>query len=206
MEKDEHCAGVKLKTAGKIYSVGLEGGRIHVAGLSFAYSPEAFVQTHPDQSDAIYRKIVEHVKSGRVLDLYGGIGVTACLVAREGATVTSVELNQAAVRLAKRNFAENGLKFGEFWCGDVLQYLKQCDWSEVDTIIANPPREGIAAEALQLIAESKKKLLLVSCMPTTLARDVKLLVQAGYCLEWVQAYDMFPQTTHFETVAYLKGA
>jgi 23S rRNA (uracil1939-C5)-methyltransferase len=209
MQKDLHCAGVKLKTAANCETIGLKEGSISVSGLSFTYSPEAFVQTHPDQSEAIYTKIVEFVESRkgqkpqRILDLYGGIGVTASLLAREGARVTSVELNREAVNLAKRNFAANGLHQGKFWCGDVAVYLRQHDLAQFDLIIANPPREGISPKALKLIAASKKELLLISCMPTTLARDIKLLSQDGYQLHWVQGYDMFPQTTHFETIAVL---
>lgn len=205
LHNDPQCSGVKLKTAAKTYSIGAEEGNITVAEMKFAYSPEAFVQTHPDQSEAIYQKILQHLrtkKRKRVLDLYGGIGVTASLIAKEGVAVTSVELNRAAVELAKRNFAANALREGEFLCADVSNYLKKNSLNPFDLIIANPPREGIAPEALKLLAESKTDILLISCMPTTLARDLKLLVEAGYSLEWVEGYDMFPQTSHMETVAY----
>jgi 23S rRNA (uracil1939-C5)-methyltransferase len=204
MTVDSACAGVKLKSAGKTRVVGETEGTIQVAGMTFSYSPDAFVQTHPDRSEAIYRKIVEHVRSTskkRVLDLYGGIGVTACLVAKEGAQVTSVELSKGAVELARRNLKQLA---GESICADVAAYLRNRDLSPFDLIIANPPREGIAPEPLKLLAASGKDILLISCMPTTLARDIKILVSSGYSLEWIEGYDMFPQTTHLETVAFMR--
>ncbi len=207
LHKDPQCAGVKLKTAANIFSSGADLGKISISGLSFAYSPEAFVQTHPDQSEAIYQKIAEHLESQHpknVLDLYGGIGVTASLAARQGSKVTSVELNQTAVKLAKANFQANELQHGTFWCGDVLKYLKTNSLKQFDLIITNPPREGMDRSVVQLLAESKKPLLIISCMPTTLARDIKVLVQSGYSLDTIQGYDMFPQTTHLETIATLK--
>lgn len=207
LRDDPHCAGVKLKSLGKCHTVGAEEGTLSFAGMTFFYSPDAFVQTHPDQSAAIYQKIssvLQNEKRKHILDLYGGIGVTACLIAREGAKVTSVELSRGAVELAKRNFQQNLLENGEFICADVAHYLKKCKFSDFDLIIANPPREGIAPEPLKQIAESKKDILMISCMPTTLARDLKVLASAGYSLKWVQGYDMFPQTTHLETIAYLK--
>lgn len=206
MLKDPLCAGVKLKTAREILSSGADLGTIAISGLNFAYSPEAFVQTHPDQSEAIYQTIAENFQSLRpkkVLDLYGGIGVTASLAAREGIEVTSVELNSTAVKLAKSNFQANGLRKGTFWCGDVLKYLKTNKFNQFDMIITNPPREGMDRAVVQMLAASRKPLLIVSCMPTTLARDIKILVESGYKLESIQGYDMFPQTTHFETVAFL---
>ncbi len=207
MTLDDNCAGVKLKSAGKTRVIGETEGTLRIAGMDFIYSSEAFVQTHPDRSEAIYHKIVEHVRitsKKRILDLYGGIGVTACLVAGEGAAVTSVELSKGAVQLAQRNLKLNGAKEGESICADVADFLRKRDLSAYDLVIANPPREGIAPEPLQLLAASGKEILLISCMPTTLARDIKILVASGYSLEWVEGYDMFPQTTHLETVAYLR--
>lgn len=209
LRDDPCCQGVKLKTLKGSFSEGNTVGTLNLEGIHFNYSPEAFVQTHPDQSRAIYEKIVETVKSlpgtKRVLDLYGGIGITAGLIANRGLSVTSVELNRTASALAKQNFKNNGLAGGTFVCGDVVQFLQKNPLSPFDLIIANPPREGISPEALKELSRSKKALLLISCMPSTLARDVKFLRdEGGYKLEWVQGYDMFPQTTHFETIAFMR--
>lgn len=206
MQKDPMCAGVKLKTATKIFTTGADLGTITISDLKFTYSPEAFVQTHPDQSEAIYHAIAKNLQNLRpkkVLDLYGGIGVAACLAGKEGIEVTSVELNSTAVNLAKNNFRDNGLRKGTFWCGDVLKYLKANNLNQFDMILTNPPREGMDRAVVQMLAASLKPILIISCMPTTLARDIKILVESGYKLESVQGYDMFPQTTHFETIAFL---
>ncbi len=125
-------------------SVGEVTGEISVEGLRFRYSPEAFVQTHPDQSHAIYTKIVEHLKAVyqkelQVLDLYGGIGITAALVAKEKGKVVSVELNKNGSTLARENFKLNQLTGGDFFCGTVESYLKNKSLDLFHLIIANPP-------------------------------------------------------------------
>lgn len=208
LQEDPCCRGVKLKTQNGSFSEGDVVGTLTLKELRFDYSPEAFVQTHPDQSRAIYEKIIGTVQSlpgvKHVLDLYGGIGITAGLIAKEGIFVTSVELNRTASSLARENLKNNGLKGGTFVCGDVVPFLQKGPLSSFDLVIANPPREGISLVVLKELSRSQKPLLLISCMPSTLARDLKFLKdEGGYKLEWVQGYDMFPQTTHFETIAFM---
>ncbi len=141
----------------------------------------------------------------RALDLYCGIGISSLLLARKGCRVVGVDANEEAVRLAAANAKKNNVAHTSFLKAnveDVLESLLKKEKPEL--VIINPPREGLSPGAVRMLtAAPPQKLIYISCMPPTLARDIKLLAQAGYQLQSVQGYDMFPQTAHVETVAVL---
>lgn len=176
-----------------IYS-GKKENIFDVAGLKFEYSDKAFVQAHPTQSVRLYSDLVAQVGTQRVLDLYCGIGVTSLLMAKNGADVLGVEGNPEAIRLAKINSKTNSLSV-KWLVADVNEVATQlCESYQPDLIVANPPRTGINKPVL-----NAKNIFYISCMPSTLARDLAILVKQGYRIDACQPYDMFPQTTHVET-------
>lgn len=179
-----------------------------ISDLNIAYSPMVFVQSHPEQSEHIYHQIEALTQScgaKSVLDLYCGIGVTSLLLEKQGATVVGIESNPQAIVLAKQNARNNDCKNVTFECADVAKVIRQIVKQKFDLVILNPPRIGSDAHTLEAIASAKPAhIVYVSCMPATLARDLSMLCGFGYNIEAVRAYDMFPQTTHVETVVLLR--
>jgi tRNA/tmRNA/rRNA uracil-C5-methylase (TrmA/RlmC/RlmD family) len=142
----------------------------------------------------------------RVLELYAGIGNFGLLIAREGALVTLVEGNRLALADARENAKVNHIGHCRFRLMSAEAMLGASAGGEYDLVILDPPRTGLSKEALAgLLRLGPSRILYVSCDPATLARDLRATVAAGYRVARIQAYDMFPQTMHIETVVELVG-
>lgn len=205
--KDHPCIiGILATAPGQSLQFGTLIASCQIGQLSCTFTPLTFIQNHPEQSLNIYKAIEsvgKELKPKSVLDLYCGIGISSMLLAHSGARVTGVELNPESVRLAQSNAENNRIKNTKFIVGDVEKVLKQLlQQAPLDLIIVNPPREGLAPQVTKLLAEQPaQQLLYISCMPSTLARDLQLLCKNEYQLSSVKAFDMFPQTVHVETLA-----
>ncbi len=183
---------------------------IPIEELNFTFSPKAFIQNHPEQSSNIYRSICTHAKKierGNLLDLYCGIGVSSLLLAKQGFNVTGTEASGPAIQLAKINAKQNKVSNIRFVKGDVATVLKaQLEKEKPIAAIVNPPREGLSKHVVETILNSPPATLIyVSCMPPTLARDLKLLCLKTYDVHHIELYDMFPQTAHVETLIVLRS-
>ena len=180
-----------------------------IENLSFIHSPQAFVQNHPEQSANIYQSICKHTDNlpkGNALDLYSGIGVTSLLLAKQGFNVTATEMNGSAVQLAKLNAKNNRISNVVFHKKDVEAVIAS-QLKERNPVLAiiNPPREGVALSTIEAILKAPPAVFIyISCMPPTLARDLKLLCKDTYNIDSIETYDMFPQTAHVETLVVLK--
>lgn len=164
-------------------------------GMELEATPEAFVQAHPEMMEKLYRAILAIASPfPAVLDLYCGIGAITLLLARQGLHVHGVDTNQRAISLAHQNAKHNGLR-ATFSCMDAAKALP----TQAPLVICNPPRTG-----LHFYASFPDDILYISCMPSTLARDIARL--KGYTIASVQAFDLFPQTTHVETLVHLRKA
>lgn len=177
--------------------------RFKIEGLEFVYSPYSFLQNNLEQSAHLYRSLLSLTSSSTFLDLYCGIGISSLLFAKQGKTVYGIESSKNAIALAKQNAAQNGLSSSvEFLCAPI----EACDLKhyQASCVLVNPPRTGLTSAALlKLLELLPQEILYVSCMPPILARDLKVFLNSGYRLEYIQAFDMFPQTTHVETVVKL---
>ncbi|HYD48993.1 MAG TPA: methyltransferase domain-containing protein, partial [Terriglobales bacterium] len=141
------------------------------------------------------------------VDLYCGAGALAFHLAAGARLVIGVEESPIAIADAKTNVRMNGFHNVRFRCGDAGDLLTQlaAELERLDVIALNPPRKG-ASEAVRaaILAAAPKRIVYISCDPTTLARDLDHLTTAGgYRLEQLQPYDMLPQTEHVECVALL---
>jgi 23S rRNA (uracil1939-C5)-methyltransferase len=204
-QQRERLAGVTLN--GQAY--GNCQGEFAVDALTIRFSAAAFVQCHPEQSVNVYREVVrltENCQVKIVLDLYCGIGVTALLLAQQGCRVTAVEGNPEAVRLANENAQANQIDGVQFLKADVGRVLEGLlTQLSPDLVILNPPRTGLDPTARErLLSKLVKYLIYISCMPATLARDLAAFQERGYQLRECRAFDMFPQTTHVETVVLME--
>ena len=138
-----------------------------------------------------------------VYDLYSGTGTIAQMLAPVCKKVVGVEIIEEAVEAAKENAALNHLDNCEFLAGDVLKVLDTIE-ERPDYIVLDPPRDGIHPKALEkIINYGVDHMIYISCKPTSLARDLEVLLARGYVVDKVQCVDMFPNTVHVETVCLL---
>lgn len=204
-----HLLGFSLRFPNQRYDSGQGEFTFQALSSTWHCSTDAFIQNHPTLSERLWGDIITIVdqsgKNQRILDLYSGIGVTAISLNRRGHSVIAVELSETAVDAAKRSATDSeGEKRLELLHSSVEEFLPKfkgiSDWW-----IVNPPRTGLSKEVIsQILTKQPAKLLYVSCSPPTLARDLAHISNAGWHMVQVQGYDMFPQTTHFETIAVLE--
>jgi 23S rRNA (uracil1939-C5)-methyltransferase len=180
-----------------------------IAGMRLAISPEAFFQTNTEMAERLYGLAIEYAGlSGfeRLYDLYCGIGTIGLLMAPRVAEVWGLELVESAIADAIANSRRNEIDNARFFAGDVRLALRElvAKASHPDVIVVDPPRAGLSAKIVRRIVEAApRRLVYVSCNPTTLAPNAAQLIEAGYELQRVRPIDMFPQTPHIECVAVL---
>jgi 23S rRNA (uracil1939-C5)-methyltransferase len=158
--------------------------------LDLAFHPQDFIQVNPAVNRRMVQQAIDLLQltgTERVLDLFCGIGNFTLPLARACAEVIGVEAVEAMVERGRENAARSGLENLRFMAADltklsVNQLQQRC--GKVDAILLDPPR-----------------IVYVSCNPATLARDAKLLADSGYRLESLGVLDMFPHTTHVESMA-----
>lgn len=180
-----------------------------LGGLKFKISPRSFFQVNPPQAEVLYEKAVSFAQltgNEMVFDLYCGSGTIALFLARHAAGVVGVELVETAVRDARENAAINNIHNVEFHIGlaekSAIQLYK--DGYRPDVVVVDPPRKGCDPSLLNTIAEMRPdRIVYISCNPSTLARDLKILHQKSYTPIEAQPVDMFPHTAHVECCCLL---
>jgi 23S rRNA (uracil1939-C5)-methyltransferase len=177
-----------------------------MCNLKFEILPRAFFQPNTLQAEKLYKSVEELGEIGTndiVFDLFCGTGTIGMTLAHKAKKVIGADTNESAIQNAKQNAKLNKINNIEFHAGDAYRVVKDLDLKP-DIIIVDPPRSGLTQKLCEKMAQIKpKKIIYVSCNPTTQARDIKTLVKAGYKLEVVQPVDMAPHTYHIETVAKL---
>ena len=183
-------------------------------GLRFKISTFSFFQTNSYCAEILYETAREYVgdlgsdrPDGKpdktVFDLYCGTGTIAQMMASAAGKVVGVEIVEEAVEAAKRNALENGISNCEFIAGDVLKVLDELE-EKPDLIILDPPRDGIHPKALpKIISYGVERIVYISCKPTSLVRDLEVLLQEGYAVEKAVAVDQFPWTANVESIVLL---
>jgi 23S rRNA (uracil1939-C5)-methyltransferase len=180
--------------------------------LEFLISPDAFFQTNTEMAERLYGLATEYAGlrgHERVFDLYSGIGTIGLHLAARAREVIGVEIVEAAVADAIENARLNDVTNARFFAGDIRLAMRELveRAGRPDVTIVDPPRAGLSQKVVRRIAEAgPKRIVYVSCNPTTLAPNAAQLVEAGYRLVKVRPVDMFPQTPHIECVALLEVA
>lgn len=180
-----------------------------IGDITFAISPKSFYQINPPQTKQLYDKALEYANltgSETVVDAYCGIGTISLFLAQQAKKVYGVEVVQEAVDDAKENAKLNRITNTEFYVGKAEEVMPW--WTaqglRPDVIVVDPPRKGCEEELLQaMIGMKPERIVYVSCNPSTLVRDLRILEDGGYETKQVQPVDMFPQTGHIECVTYL---
>ena len=177
-----------------------------ILGLKFKITPFSFFQTNSLGAEVLYsvaRDYIGSTKDMTVFDLYSGTGTIAQMLASVAKKVVGVEIVAEAVEAAKTNAHANGITNCSFIAGDVLKVLDDIE-ERPDFIVLDPPRDGIHQKALSKIIDyGVKQMVYISCKPTSLVRDLEMLIEKGYRVDKVCCVDMFVHTVHVETVVLL---
>lgn len=181
----------------------------YIGDVKFAISARSFYQVNPAQTEVLYGKTVEYAGltgNETVIDAYCGIGTISLFLAQHAKQVYGVEIVSEAIEDARSNAALNGMDNVVFEVGaseDVIPNWKE-QGITADVIVVDPPRKGCDPRLLETILAMKpERVVYVSCNPSTLARDLRVLEDGGYKTVEVTPVDMFPHTVHVESVALL---
>ena len=177
-----------------------------ILGLKFKVTPFSFFQPNSYGAEVLYNTAREYLGSTKdmtVVDLYSGTGTISQILAPVAKEVIGVEIVEEAVEAAKANAALNGIENCHFIAGDVLKVIDEIK-EKPDTIVLDPPRDGIHPKALpKIIQYGVDKIVYISCKPSSLARDLEVFLQRGYRVEKCVCVDQFCQTVHVEVVCCL---
>lgn len=182
----------------------------YIGKFKFRISPLSFFQVNPVQTNVLYNKALEYANlSGDeiVFDAYCGTGTISLFLAQRAKKVYGVEIVEEAIKNARENARENDVQNVEFIVGKSEEVIpKLIDKGIIpDVVVVDPPRKGCDEKLLYSIAKANpKRIVYVSCDPSTLARDLNLLDKLGYKTIEVQPVDMFPFTAHIEAVARIE--
>ena len=180
---------------------------------TFKISPLSFYQINPIQTEKLYNLALEKAElTGKetLLDLYCGIGTIGIFASKYFKKVYGIEIVEQAIEDAKYNAKINSIDNIEFFAGDVEKVLPKIierDNIKPNVVFVDPPRKGLDKKTIGILQELEpSKIIYISCNPATLARDARILLDAGYKIKEVVGYNMFPQTSHVETVVqFVKG-
>lgn len=183
-----------------------------VKGREIEVPAQGFFQANTAMVDSLVDTVCEMsaLTSGEnILDCYCGAGLFSLFLAEHARNVFAIEIDEDAVRAARGNFSRFGYPEALVFEGaveDVLRGPLNHKRGTMDVILIDPPRTGCDKDVLVTVAQWKpKRLIYISCDPTTQARDIRYLVDQGFLLQVLQPFDMFPQTKHIEVVALLAG-
>lgn len=181
-----------------------------LGGIVFRLPAATFLQVNPAAAEALVECVRHGARAGtanRVVDLYSGVGVYGIGLAAGGSEVLACEADREAVGCARRAARDASVSSYRVVRSDVAAFLGSgaARSANPDVVIANPPRTGFGTGVAGRIADLRPaRIVVVSCDPPTLARDLRALADRGYAPRRVVAFDLFPQTPHVESVTLLE--
>ena len=177
---------------------------LEVGGIRMAASPGTFFQVNPEVNKVLVKRALAHLQtkgSRSLLDLYCGNGNFSLPASAAGIKTVGVESSPGAI-LDALSASAPGNRFIKM---DTTRFLEQNN-TESDAVIFDPPRTGLPREVAKLLGAKRFPCLIyVSCEPSTLARDLARLTEAGYVISDIELFDMFPQTFHSEALVVMRG-
>lgn len=180
-----------------------------LCGNKIRINPLSFYQVNRDMAEVLYKKAEEYTcpEGKAILDLYCGAGTIGLSFANRAKSIIGVEIVKQAIEDAKFNAKLNGIENTDFICGDAKDAAEELDKKGIkpDVVVLDPPRKGCDTQLLSTVADgfSPERIVYVSCDCATLARDCKILKEKGYEVIEYTPVDLFPRTSHVETVALL---
>lgn len=178
-----------------------------IGNVKYKLSANSFFQLNPLQTKNLYEKILELAeikKEDIILDAFCGVGTIGQYVSKYCKKVYGVDIIEEAIKDAKENLKLNKIKNCHYEVGDVAKVIPKLknEGIKFDVAIVDPPRKGLESLARELVKTNSQKIIYVSCNPSTLAKDLKILTKK-YKLKTIQPIDMFPNTQHVECVVLL---
>ncbi|MBR3356958.1 MAG: 23S rRNA (uracil(1939)-C(5))-methyltransferase RlmD [Solobacterium sp.] len=177
-----------------------------LCGIDFRISPQSFFQVNPVMTEYLYDtavRLADLKPEDNVLDACCGTGTITLIASKHAGHCTGVEINPAAVQDARTNAKFNHISNVDFRCADVEEFMNK-NRQKYSVLFLDPPRSGVSASFIRASAAmSPKRIVYVSCNPETLIRDVHQYEHLGYRVNKVCPADMFPFTSHVETVVLL---
>lgn len=171
----------------------------YLNGKTIYGSGNLFFQSHASLIEPMITFVQKHTEGDHIVDLYSGVGMFAAFVESADNNVVAVERDKKALNVAKKN-----LSYTTFFTQKSESWARSHSLAQCDTLIVDPPRVGIDNKVIQAIGKLQpKKIIYVSCNSATLARDIHRLRTYGYVTEIVQLFDLYPQTTHVETIVLM---
>lgn len=176
--------------------------------LSFELSARAFFQLNPVQTVKLYdevKKAAGLTGKEKVVDAYCGVGAIGLWLANDAAEIRGMDTIKESIDDAKKNAKRNGFNNTLYVMGKAEEWLPKwvTEGWKPDVLVVDPPRTGCDNKLLEMILKVKpKKVVYVSCNPSTLAKDIDLLAKT-YRVEYIQPVDMFPHTSHVECVVLM---
>ena len=180
-----------------------------LCGVKITLSPHSFYQVNREGAENLYtiaKQSLKLTKDDILLDLYCGAGTIGLSMAKDVKTLVGVEIIPEAIENAKENAKNNGINNARFICSDAGQaaQLLVKEGFRPTAIVLDPARKGCDENTLDaVVTMSPSRIAMISCNPSTAARDCKYLAEHGYKVEFVQPFDMFPRTKHCECVVLL---
>ncbi|MDO4743946.1 MAG: 23S rRNA (uracil(1939)-C(5))-methyltransferase RlmD [Clostridia bacterium] len=178
-----------------------------IGDCRFKLSPLSFYQVNKAQTEVLYTLAAEFAGltgEETVWDLYCGIGTIGQFMAKKAKKIVGIEVVEQAVDNARENARLNGIENAEYYCGTAEELAPKLKGDMPDVVILDPPRKGCEESLLKTVAKTgAKRIVYVSCKPSTLARDLKILGELGYNVKKVAPVDLFPRTAHVECCVLL---
>jgi 23S rRNA (uracil1939-C5)-methyltransferase len=179
-------------------------------GMHFEIQPRSFFQVNTLGAEKLYTRVIDSIvsKGWVLLDLYAGTGTIGILLSQYFSHVYSVELVKSSSEDGVKNAEKNHVKNVEFINAKVEDFAEKfaSEWGRADTIILDPPRDGLYPWAIpHILSFGAREIIYVSCNPATLVRDLDVILSEGtYKITDITPVDMFPHTHHIETVVRLE--
>lgn len=179
----------------------------YIDDIKFMISPHSFFQVNPVQTEVLYKKVLDFAQLNGteiIFDAYCGIGTISLFLAKKAKLVYGIEIVEEAIKDAKKNARLNSINNAIFYVGKSEQIIpKLYNTITPDIIIVDPPRKGCNIELIKcFIKMQPKKLIYISCEPSTLSRDLNIL-KNKYNIEKIQPVDLFPHSYHVECIVLM---
>ena len=204
LERIPGVVSVALEFASRFRVLGRPALHYSVGGVSYRVSPGSFFQASRFLTLELVTSVTGEERGDLALDLFAGVGLFSLPLARRFNRVVAAEANLTAASDLKANAEANGLPNLRAAGETSYDFLRRFTQAEPDLVVMDPPRAGVDAGSLKLLATLRpRKVHYLSCSPPTLARDLSFLLCHAYQLDSIELFDLFPQTYHIEALAKL---
>jgi 23S rRNA (uracil1939-C5)-methyltransferase len=173
--------------------------------FNYWFNAKTFFQGNPNLIEKMIETAIGDAKGETAVELFCGVGLFSLPLAKRFEKVFAVESNETSIEFAKKNAELARIENIEFTAQDAGEFFDEFPPQNVEFVLVDPPRTGVERTTLdEIINQKPNQISYVSCDPATLARDLKILTENGYEIEKIDAFDLFPQTHHIETIAILR--